>query len=228
MNDAGAPAARRGAAVKRVGDSVLVWGGIDHPDGAIYDPGANSWRPLPPPPATIASARLDDFDVAVVAGKIVVVTNRRQAAVHDLAAASWTAVPDVEFPIGLKDLRDLDAGALQLIVEHKQRNAPGAGTLARVNPQAARWEFAPLPPLKAPTSLEGGIVAWIDEQLIVWGPRYQEVRYVMDRAHATGCGPHRPGEPGCDPVVPAHEVRIGPGGLEGGLLRPVFAPRPPR
>ena len=223
MSDTGAPSARRGAAVKVAGDNVLVWGGIDRPDGAIYDPGANNWRALPPPPPGIASSRLDDFDLTVHGDKIVVITNARQAAVYDLARAAWTAVPDIRFPTGLKDLRDLGAGALQLIVAHAQPNQPGTGTLVRVNAATARWEMAPLPPLNAPTSLESGIVAWMDDQLIVWGPRYQEIRYEMDRAHAKDCGPRRPGEPICDPAIPVREVRIGRAGLEGGLFRPAFA-----
>jgi hypothetical protein len=228
MSAAGAPAARRGAAVKRVGDAVLVWGGVDHPDGALYDPGANTWRPLPPSPPAIAGARLDDFAVTVGAGKFVVVTNRQQAAVYDLASAGWTAVPDASFPVGLKDLRDLGGGALQLIVDHRQQGVPGTGTLARVDAQAARWAFAPLPLQNAPTSLESGIVAWNDDQLIVWGPRYQQVRYEADRAHAKPCGPREPGQPICDPVVPVREVRIGRGGQEGGLFRPVFTAAPSR
>jgi hypothetical protein len=220
--------ARRGAAVKKVGDAVLVWGGVDHPDGALYDPTADRWRALLPPPLAIAGARLDDFTLAVDGGKLVVLTNRRQAAVFDLASWSWTAVPDVALPAGLKDLRDLGAGALHLIVARQQVGGLGTGTLARVNAQTARWEIAPLPSLRAPTSLETGIVAWAEEQLIVWGPRYQQIRYVAERAHAKDCGPRRPGEPICDPVVPVREVRIGPGGQEGGLVRPAFVAPPAR
>jgi len=224
MSAAGAPVARRGAAMKRVGDAVLVWGGVNHPDGALYDPAADRWRTLPPPPDAIAGARLDDFSVVVDAGTIVIVTNQRRAAVFDIAAWGWTAVPDAELPPGLKDLRGLDGDRVQLIVARKQPGALGVGSLARVNAAAARWEIAPLPPARAPTSLETGIVAWVEGQLIVWGARYQEVRYVADRDHPKDCGPRRPGYPICDPAVPVREVRIGPAGLEGGRLRPVFVP----
>jgi hypothetical protein len=63
----------------------------------------------------------------------------------------------------------------------------------------------------------------------VWGPRYQQVRYEADRTHPKGCGgPREPGQPICDPVVPVREVRIGRGGQEGGLFRPVFTAAPSR
>ena len=223
MSEADAPSARSGAAVKRVGDTVVVWGGVDRPNGALYDPVANSWRALPPPPPAIEGSRLDDFSLTVGAGKIVVVTNRRQAAVYDLAGARWTAVPDIQFPVGLKDLRDLGNVPLQLIIDRSTPNAPGVGTLARVNAEAARWELAPLPAPSAPASLESGIVVWADDRLLVWGPRYQQVHYEADRAHPKDCGPRQPGQPICDPAIPVREVRIGRGGQEGGLLRPVFS-----
>jgi hypothetical protein len=175
---------------------------VNHPDGALYDPGADVWRAMPSPPAAIAGARLDDFEVAVSAAKIVVITNRRQAAIYDFAGSSWTAVPDAELPVGLKDLRDLGGGGLQLIVGHEHSGALGVGTLARVNAQTARWEIAPLPPRGAPTSLETGIIAWADGQLILWGPRHQEIRYEKVPGQKKDCGPHVPGEPICDPVTP--------------------------
>jgi hypothetical protein len=113
-------------------------------------------------------------------------------------------------------------------VQRPQPNMPGVGVLARVDVPGARWEFAPLLPKNAPTSLESGIVAWVNDQLIVWGPRFQEVRYEADRTHPKGCGPHRSGEPICDPAIPVREVRIGRAGLEGGLFRPVFSAAPRR
>ncbi len=222
MSAAGAPVARFGPAVKQVGGSVLIWGGVDHADGALYDPGANTWRVLPPPPAPIASARLDDFDALVSDGKIVVVTNRKHAAAFDLAGWTWTLVPDAQLPVGLVDLRDLGGRQVRLIVQRAKPGGPGVGWLARVNARAARWELAPLPPRGAPSSLETGIAAWVEDRLILWGPRRQEIRYENDPAGPKGCGPRVPGQPICDPVIGVREVRIGPGGQEGGLLGPVF------
>src|SRR6185369_16006419 len=117
MSAAGAPTARFGPAVKQVEGSVLIWGGVDHADGALYDTGADAWRVLPPPPAAIAQARLDDFDALVGDGKVVVITNREQAAVFDLAGWTWTLVPDAELPPGLVDLRALAGREVRLIVQ---------------------------------------------------------------------------------------------------------------
>jgi len=228
MSAAGAPVARFGPAVKKVGGSVLIWGGVDHPDGALYDPGVNAWRALPPPPGTITQARLDDFDALIDDGTIVVITNRKQAAIFDLARWTWSIVPDPVLPLGLVDLRDLGGRAVRLIVQHARPGALGVGSLARVNARTARWELAPLPPRGSPSSLESGIAAWVEDRLVLWGPRHQEIRYENDPSGPRGCGPRVPGQPVCDPVIPVREVRIGPGGQEGGMLRPLFVTAPTR
>ncbi|HVE85397.1 MAG TPA: hypothetical protein VND93_21235, partial [Myxococcales bacterium] len=223
MSADGAPGARRWPVVKRVGDSALVWGGVKHPDGGLYDVAANRWQALPPPPGPLANATLDDFEVAVSGGKIIVITNVPSAAVYDVASARWTAVPDAELPFGLKDLRSLGDGGLRLIVKREAEGKLGVGWLARVNADAARWEVAPLSE-KAPTSLETGIIAWTGEQLVVWGPRFQELRYERIPGAVKPCGPRVPGQPICDPAIPMREVRLGRGGSEGGVFRPAFTP----
>jgi hypothetical protein len=91
----------------RVGNEVLFWGGegkvggrwADLADGALYDPGANTWRLLPPGP--LAPDR--DAD-AIAVGRQAVVFGGYQGtgtalvdgATYDLAAGHWTRLP--KFP----------------------------------------------------------------------------------------------------------------------------------
>ncbi len=41
-------------------------------------------------------------------------------------------------------------------------------------------------------------------------------------SYRTAGGPRVPGQPICDPAIPVREVRLGPGGQEGGMLGPAF------
>ena len=200
ISTAGAPVARFGPAVKKVGGSVLIWGGVDHPDGALYDPGVNAWRGLPPPPGPIAQTRLDDFDALVADGTIVVITNRKQAAIFDLARWTWSIVPDAVLPLGLVDLRDL--GGRDGPAHRPACAARRAGRgIARARERAHRTLGARAAAAARPAHLTrerhrrvgGGC------RLVLWGPRRQEIRYENDPSGPKGCGPRIAGQPIVDP-----------------------------
>lgn len=60
--DTGSPSARSMATAVWTGSVVVLYGGVDAngavlKDGAVYDPGANSWTALPIPPPTVVISR---------------------------------------------------------------------------------------------------------------------------------------------------------------------------
>lgn len=179
----GAP--RMEAAVAVVDGRVVVWGGCDgecegppfpsdYPDGAVYDPDADVWSPLPDSSLTsgvAAVAVADASGVTFVAGEGTDGVTTR-AARYDLESETWTELPDPPLEVQRYLTGHVLAGDEGLLVGGGPGAASaGRGEFAVFHPSSGRWS-APLAgptgaPLNAVVTTPRGIVS-VDPSGQVW------------------------------------------------------------
>ena len=152
-------------------EHVAVWTGTEvliccgrAPSGgeesaAAYDPVADSWRDLTPPPFEA------DFAVAVWTGSELLVTggsNFAGAAAYDPEADAWTALASP--PATIERLADVAWTGEELIVWPRLfTDAPGL----IYNRAFDTWRD--LPPLPIDLAVSGGSMIWTGTEIIVWG-----------------------------------------------------------
>jgi len=135
MSSDNAPSPRTGSTVVWTGRRLVVLGGAaevggpQRHDGGIYDPAANRWTPLDPPPADVALpvANVGPLNQIIVApdGRVVFLPNSiGSVAVLDADRAGWSIVPAPElgkrngFRAFLLGRRLLVWGGMTVVAEH--------------------------------------------------------------------------------------------------------------
>jgi len=194
----GAPSARRPAAVARIGNAVVVWGGRDQgghrADGAVYDLDTGAWRPMSetdaPPPA-------DDALIVATARRLFVLGGHEEVpgrgGVRLMNGASYDPIDDRWFPLALPQEVDsiwsrahvLDDG--RVLLRHRDLQ-----WLALYEPAANQWTEIDPGPVGGRSNTA---IAWTGRRLIVWGGM------LLGPTQADQCQNVAP-EQGCDPVGP--------------------------
>lgn len=172
----------RGAAVW-TGTELVYWGGESeygdevHGDGAAFDPGTGTWRPLAPGPL---SARRGA--AAVWTGEEVLIWGGGHAsdgAAYDPATDEWRALADS--PLQPRTPVGAVWTGTEMLVWGSVSRAASVVEGAAYDPAADRWRE--LPP--APFALNEATAAWTGRELIVFGARLDGNNW-SDTEHARG------------------------------------------
>jgi hypothetical protein len=154
---------------------VLVWGGevqegenwIPQIDGAIYDPGSDTWTDVPELPLPSVADGVASFAVALAGDRLAVAADDVNddvvvAAVYDPAEQRWTSAPRPEQLGGQFEGLAWDGDTLALV-----RTEPGVDPVTvRWQPGDDGWEVGAAPPLSSRT----GVTAAFDgAELALWG-----------------------------------------------------------
>ncbi len=172
-------AARTLAASAWTGTELLVWGGwngVSGPefaedffdDGAAYDPGSGTWRPLPRAPID-ARAPLSVWtgrELLVWGTSLRVEDRPRDGAAYDPATDTWRVIP--EAPIELTDATAVWTGQEMIVFGAALHggNAPESETAigAAYDPVADTWRRIPDSTLLPQAST----AAWSGGEMIAW------------------------------------------------------------
>lgn len=162
--------ARHGPLLAWTGSEVLALGGHTGPacppnadcvdlddevrDGAAYDPGTDTWRPVAPAPFDV-----DRFTGHVVVDGDLVVGDQRRWWSYDTAADTWTRLPD-----GAGGVPEAERGGL--VHTHDGRRVQVL--------DLATSTWAELPPDPLQPALEGGAVFATDAGVVLTGVSYRE------------------------------------------------------
>ena len=178
INPVGAPSARSEHTANWTGTKMIVWGGrfndgTDHflNDGAVFDPVANTWSPLPFTGAPTARCE----HTAVWSGKEMIIWGGRSqngnARIYPSDGASydttsgWKAISTIGAPVTRARHTAVWTGDQMLIWggDHAgDGNVGGCYDLA-----ADRW--TPMNTNGAPSPRTGHTAVWTGTQMVVWG-----------------------------------------------------------
>ena len=159
---AGAPSSRIMASVIWTGSRVVVFGGGDADlrtqlsDGALYDPKADRWEPIPTDKSIFGGGHM------VMAGPHLLGFNGHDSAIYDPASRTWTRIPKPQL-----DPLDRVVGAPWPMWIASDN---GKNVVARFDPVSKRWQTAQLPP--AANSFLRGVAAWVADRLVLSWPDY--------------------------------------------------------
>lgn len=135
--DPGPLSSRTGYDVVWTGSEMLVWGGISEDgfltDGAAFDPDANLWHMLSPPP--IAA---EQPTIAAWAGDVMVVVSEDATLAYEPGSDTWTTVGEGRVPV-----RDSPPPVWDGELLYFWQNE-----VERLDPATGEWQVLPDPPLE--------------------------------------------------------------------------------
>ena len=164
--------ARTGAVGIWTGEALLVWGGqaatsqvepfyIPLLDGAAFDPGAHSWRPIAPIPSRVAVR-----PVAIWADGEVLVWSDRRGSAYDPARDAWRRLARSPVTIFWDTPITWSQDLLWVFAEHDDTD------LFSYDPSADKWTAWPRSPIPGTSEdrfSPGYTAVWADGELVVWG-----------------------------------------------------------
>jgi N-acetylneuraminic acid mutarotase len=181
------PSPRTDHAAVWTGDEMIVWGGLSFPDsetarylgdGAAYDPGTDSWRPLsvqngPSPRAAHTAVWDDEGDRMIVWGGFDPDAYLGDGSLYDPLTDSWTPMvaDDPEAPAPRAFHTAVWTGS-EMIVWGGLDTDSFFQSGGRYDPGTDDWQ--PTSTAGAPEARVGQVSVWTGDEMIVWGGSVNE------------------------------------------------------
>lgn len=158
---------------------LLVWGGGQFRDGAIYDAGADSWTRIPEAPLPPEVLGLETRTQLAGQRLLVIAVGedgRVHGAMYDIGHGRWTSLPRQDEIRALIDgvgwtgevvaLVRLDPGGPERLGDAPNGFQIGKPTTLRWSPGEAQWTHGAAPPLRMRTTAGA---AFDGRRLAIWG-----------------------------------------------------------